>query len=202
MLSLDFLFTEKVQSKRFFNNLFLKVICYILFCISQMIFCVCIPLSVITNFIAMPFLLILIGSIIYYYVRNNKNKTNVNPEKIETNKVENQNKNELIKQEYTQIKKLSQFMTEAEEKKAKEILYTIENNGKFGVINDKGEIIIPIEYEYIGFEKYGLTDDKFAAKKDGKYGYINYKNEIVADFVFDEEPYYLLSNGNVFIKKD
>ncbi len=47
----------------------------------------------------------------------------------------------------------------------------------------------------------GLTDDKFAAKKDGKYGYINYKNEIVADFVFDEEPYYLLSNGNVFIKK-
>ena len=162
MLPLDFLFTEKVQSKRFFNNLFLKVICYILFCISQMIFCVCIPLSVITNFIAMPFLLILIGSIIYYYVRNNKNKTNVNPEKIETNKVENQNKNELIKQEYTQIKKLSYFMTESEEKKAKEIL----------------------------------------AKKDGKYGYINYKNEIVADFVFDEEPYYLLSNGNVFIKKD
>ncbi len=111
-------------------------------------------------------------------------------------------KNELIKQEYTQIEKLSYFMAKFKEQKAKEILYKIENNGKFGVINDKGEIIIPVEYEYIGFEKYGLTDDKFVAKKNGKYGYINYKNEIVADFIFDEEPYYLLPNGNVFIKMD
>ena len=67
--------------------------------------------------------------------------------------------------------------------------------GKIGVANDQGEIIIRPKYEYI----YHYGNGEFVAKKNGKYGIINDKDETIIEFDYDDW-YYMM--GNNYILKD
>lgn len=54
-------------------------------------------------------------------------------------------------------------------------------NGKWGYINYKKEILIPLEYDSLGH----FYDNLAFAQKDGKYGFIDSNNKIIIDFEFD-----------------
>jgi hypothetical protein len=59
------------------------------------------------------------------------------------------------------------------------IPYKVE--GKFGWMNESGEITIPAVYGSVGFFKEGLA----WAEKNDKYGYVNKVNEVVIPFIFE-----------------
>ncbi|WP_339628401.1 WG repeat-containing protein [uncultured Maribacter sp.] len=81
----------------------------------------------------------------------------------------------------------------------------VRNNGKTGIIDEQGKIVIPIEYEDIS----DLKDGLFLAKKSNKYGMINTKEEIVIPFeyskirFFNESLALVLLNGKAgYINKE
>lgn len=53
--------------------------------------------------------------------------------------------------------------------------------GKFGYINEKGEVLIPFMYEWANIFTEGIA----AVKLNGKYGFINMNNETVIPFRYD-----------------
>ncbi|NME72739.1 WG repeat-containing protein [Flammeovirga aprica] len=59
--------------------------------------------------------------------------------------------------------------------------HIVEKNGKYGMINGQGVLVIPFEYELIDVPSEG----KVSALKDGKWGYLNLKGETVIPFHFD-----------------
>ena len=67
-------------------------------------------------------------------------------------------------------------------------LASVSKDGKWGVINKMGDLIIPFQFEsmnslpYDGAFHYGLA----AVRVDGKYGYINTKGEIVIPCIFED----------------
>ncbi len=60
--------------------------------------------------------------------------------------------------------------------------FVLQEGNKYGVINYKGEIIIPFEYDYL---EPIYASNKFITKKNSKYGLISNKNEIVKELKFD-----------------
>ncbi|MBR1409805.1 MAG: WG repeat-containing protein [Prevotella sp.] len=64
--------------------------------------------------------------------------------------------------------------------------------GKTGLANDKGEIVIRPKYEYI----YNFGNGEFSAKKNGKFGIINDKDETIIEFDYDEW-YYMMGNNHI-----
>ena len=63
--------------------------------------------------------------------------------------------------------------------------FVILKDNKYGVINQKGEELIPAEYDKLKYA-YG---DNFVAQKDEKYGVINLQNETKIEFTYDELIY-------------
>jgi hypothetical protein len=60
--------------------------------------------------------------------------------------------------------------------------FFMKNNGKVGVIDTIGKIIIPITYDEIGY-----MEDRAFAKKGGKWAMFNYQNGIaMTGFVYDD----------------
>ena len=55
------------------------------------------------------------------------------------------------------------------------------SNNKWGIINTKGETIIPFEYS----EELSMSKGKIAAKKDGKWGLIDTSGKTVLPFEYD-----------------
>ena len=81
-------------------------------------------------------------------------------------------------------------------------------NKKNGLIDLKGGIILPYEYEEIRSESSGL----FIVKKDGKYGVVDIENNMIIPFIYasimfvmpnlfrvskNKEDYFLVNNNNV-----
>ena len=60
-------------------------------------------------------------------------------------------------------------------------IVSVAKNGKYGAINNKGEMVIPFEHEYIGH----FADRLAAMKKNGKYGYINTLGKVVISCKYD-----------------
>ena len=61
-------------------------------------------------------------------------------------------------------------------------LLAVQENGKWGCINTKGEIVLPPRFESVGdFNTNGLA----VIKENGKFGYINTKGEIVVSPTFE-----------------
>jgi len=60
--------------------------------------------------------------------------------------------------------------------------FVLQEGNKYGVVNYKGEIIIPFEYDYL---EAIYASNKFIAKKNSKYGFISSKNEIIKELRFD-----------------
>lgn len=69
-------------------------------------------------------------------------------------------------------------------------------NGKIGIIDIKGNTIIPFEYEEIGAFNEGLA----RVKKNGFYGFVNKKGEIVIPCIYDGA--YGFSEGLTGVYKD
>ena len=55
-------------------------------------------------------------------------------------------------------------------------------DGKWGYINENGDMVIPFEYD----ETMPFSDGLAAVKKDGLYGYIDYNNKVIINFQFVE----------------
>jgi hypothetical protein len=73
---------------------------------------------------------------------------------------------------------------------------SIEIDGKYGVINEQGDLVIPANYDEIGSFGNGL----FPAKKDSFWGFISVNNEIVVPFENEMVSYFL--EGIAFTQKD
>lgn len=58
----------------------------------------------------------------------------------------------------------------------------VKHNDKYGIISYKGEIIIPIEYDYVGLPQKGVI----AVKKDRKYGVVSWKNKEILPCIYDK----------------
>ncbi|NME72368.1 WG repeat-containing protein [Flammeovirga aprica] len=75
--------------------------------------------------------------------------------------------------------------------------HIIKKEGKYGLMDENGLIVIPLEYDLIDVPSEG----KVSAKKNGKWGYLNLEGEIVIPFHFDEAQIFIdgyahaISNG-------
>lgn len=107
-----------------------------------------------------------------------------------------------------------------------------EKNGKYGFINEKGEVVIPAIYQAVGVFSEGLVkvtiNDKdgyinhngelvipaiydftmyfcqglAVACKDGKFGYINPKGETVIEFEYDDAKDFFEPDGFAAVRKN
>ena len=68
--------------------------------------------------------------------------------------------------------------------------YSVKKNGKFGLINQNNEIIIPIQYDDISldfvYKKNDKNEHEIVVAKGKKYGTVNLKNQIRIPFQYDE----------------
>ncbi|MGV0754380.1 WG repeat-containing protein [Empedobacter brevis] len=60
------------------------------------------------------------------------------------------------------------------------LIYVIQNN-LYGIIDDKNEILVPLEYEEMDIKKQEII----IAKKNTKYGIITKENKILVPFIYD-----------------
>jgi hypothetical protein len=59
----------------------------------------------------------------------------------------------------------------------------VKKDNRYGCINSKGEVIVPIVYDEIG--NFGRFDAELALiKRDNKYGLINIKGELVVECIY------------------
>ena len=62
----------------------------------------------------------------------------------------------------------------------------VNSNGKYGFIDEKENVNIPYQYEYIGCFSEGLSKVRI----NGKIGYINKNNQIIIQPIYDEGSYF------------
>lgn len=96
---------------------------------------------------------------------------------------------EVISDKYTQLQNLKQ----GEDTVA---FIATNKSGLSGVIDIHGNVIIPLEYELLGYSTnsgdvsdYSYSNDIITAKKDGYWGIINFKGEQIVPFEY-EDIYY------------
>ena len=68
-----------------------------------------------------------------------------------------------------------------------------DSNGRFGVINTEGEIILNPEWDWACT----LSDNYFLVQKDGLYAYVSREGEIVSDFRREYEARYSEGRANI-----
>ncbi len=78
-------------------------------------------------------------------------------------------------------------------------MYFAKYKGKFGLITEKEQIVIPLQYDdYDRFAGYrDKNNDLFCVKKNGKWGIISKDNEVTLDFISDLTP--RICNNRYFI---
>ena len=59
--------------------------------------------------------------------------------------------------------------------KENNVIFEVERDGKHGVLNVKGDVVVPVVYDY--WEYLRNSDDKYIVDKDGRYGIITIRNE-------------------------
>lgn len=91
-------------------------------------------------------------------------------------KLINNEKNVVLEKDFDEIKQILQYSEDG-------IIFI--KDGKYGVMNVNGDIIIPAEYEEINEVK----DSIFVAKKDGKYGVIDKDKNTKIEFKFSNITY-------------
>lgn len=65
--------------------------------------------------------------------------------------------------------------------------HIVVKNNQYGLINEKGEVVIPIEYDMIDVPSEG----KVSAKKEGKWGYLNLEGKIEIPFHFEDAQMFI-----------
>lgn len=78
----------------------------------------------------------------------------------------------------------------------------VEINGKYGVINRSGKIVIPIEYENSGYRsmEYLYSEGLFMAEKNGMYGFLDTRGRTVIPFEYQSA--YQCTEGLIPVKKN
>lgn len=63
----------------------------------------------------------------------------------------------------------------------------VSRNGKYGIINNRGKIILPIQYDNSGFRSmlYIFSENIAMVEKDGKYGFVNKSGQVVIPIVYE-----------------
>lgn len=106
----------------------------------------------------------------------------------------NENGEELIPCLYQQTESTPEYFHDG--------IVRLKKNGKYGIIDFKGRILVNFEYDYfIGFDwEKGFPKDYLCAKKDGKCFYINMRNFdiIPSEYEYAEE----FKDGLSLIKKN
>lgn len=84
-----------------------------------------------------------------------------------------------------------------------------DSNGKVGIVNTKGEIIIPFEYDNFGYSfgggevsDYSYDRNIITASKGGKWGMITLDSEQKEKIPFEYEDIYLSDTNHVVVKKE
>lgn len=82
-------------------------------------------------------------------------------------------------------------------------LIEVSHHQKVGLIDTKGKIITPIQYDNFAISNFADLSKGVVAKKSGKYGLINAKtNQILIDFIYDDIGDYSDENGYRTIKQN
>lgn len=76
------------------------------------------------------------------------------------------------------------------------VVCSYDDEGLYGVVNEKGEEVIPLEYSELQNFSEGLA----AAQKDGKYGFIDQSNQVVIPMQYDRCLSF--SEGLAMVEKD
>ncbi|MBP5548507.1 MAG: WG repeat-containing protein [Bacteroidales bacterium] len=60
-------------------------------------------------------------------------------------------------------------------------------NGKYGIINQRGKVILPIEYDNSGWRsmEYLFSEGLAMVEKDGKYGFVNKQGKVVIPLIYE-----------------
>ena len=61
----------------------------------------------------------------------------------------------------------------------------VKQNGKYGLLNTKGEFVLPCEYDSVGIRPVSESVDALCVKKNGKFGLINSNGELLIPFDYD-----------------
>lgn len=75
-------------------------------------------------------------------------------------------------------------------------LARVEKDGKWGLVNEVGQVVIPLIYDDVGHFSEGLV----YAKQNGKYGFIDKKGQVVIAFKYDDARNF--SEGLAGVKKN
>lgn len=75
-------------------------------------------------------------------------------------------------------------------------LSRVNKNGKFGFINIKNEIIIPLIYEEVG----SFQDFRARISHNGKYGFINIENDTIIPCIYDKASHFKHETAKVELK--
>ncbi len=75
-------------------------------------------------------------------------------------------------------------------------LASVSKNGKYGYINQNGEVVIPFSYD----RTYDFSDGVAKVEKDGKFGYINKNGEKITEIIFEDGGD--AAEDRIWVKKD
>lgn len=81
-------------------------------------------------------------------------------------------------------------------------LAAVSKDGKWGIINEKEELIIDYFYDEISLTPSRQTFPFFITKKDNHYGFIDYKGKIIADPIYTKVDYFQHGVAKVWTSED
>lgn len=78
----------------------------------------------------------------------------------------------------------------------------VKQNGKYGIINKKGKVILPIEYDNSGWRsmEYIFSENLAMVEKNGHYGFVNKQGEIVIPLVYESAQH--CTEGLIPVQKE
>lgn len=78
----------------------------------------------------------------------------------------------------------------------------VKRDGKYGIINRKGKVILPIEYDNSGWRsmEYIFSENLAMVEKNEKYGFVNKSGEIVIPIIYESAQH--CTEGLIPVQKD
>ena len=78
-------------------------------------------------------------------------------------------------------------------------LARVKQNGKWGYINTKGEVVIPCVYDWSRNDSGEFSEGLACVKQNGRYGFINTEGEKVVPCIYDEGDAF--AEGHALVKQ-
>jgi len=71
----------------------------------------------------------------------------------------------------------------------------VRKNGKYGLINESREIVVPVKYDYVGF----FSEERCPVKNDSFYGFVDKEGAEIIPLIYDDVRWF--SQGLAAVKK-